>query len=447
MSSPNGQSNTTNASGGDATAGAPTSAWAGGPPASLRPAGAAQATPERAVGGLAGGANVDATPGGSVRISARAGGGAAAVDLSALKALIDESISQAVGAATAPLHQELGALKQRFADAESRASTDGDDDDDDDDEESVSVIGAILGDQRTYLTIDPKSNRHFGAADVAHGGDFKPKRHDLYGHKPWMVLTKDGNDTGGILGLALSYAEPLALFGKAAVDATDHLSEVFAAGIDDPEAFLEDMVALRNTVRELYGLTNLFRSIVVQKSRALRPGATEYDKAEVKFLERALHERDFSTADTASEIATLRAMFAKRSTKSDLERLAKKGSGGGGGGGADLAADSGSESGSDASDKRRKRNKKKREKAKERKRHAKDGESNGRSVGGSREARRDGDGSGGGGGGSSSRSAPSSSGGKRRDAGGGGKSSKPKGKRAATPRHGSGSDDDEAGFE
>ena len=169
-------------------------------------------------------------------------------------------------------------------------------------------------------------------------------------------------------------------------------------------------------------------------------------RAEVKFLERALHERDFSTADTASEIATLRAMFAKRSTKSDLERLAKKGSGGGGGGGADLG-DSGSESGSDASDKRRKRNKKKREKAKERKRHAKDGESNGRTVGGSRDARRDGDGSGGGGGGSSSRSAPSSSGGKRRDAGGGGKSSKSKGKRAATPRHGSGSDDDEAGFE
>ena len=32
-----------------------------------------------------------------------------------------------------------------------------------------------------------------------------------------MVLTKDGNDVGGILGLALSYAEPLSLFGKAAV--------------------------------------------------------------------------------------------------------------------------------------------------------------------------------------------------------------------------------------
>lgn len=97
--------------------------------------------------------------------------------------------------------------------------------------------------------------------------------------------------------------------------------------------FLQDLVALRNSVRELYGMSNLLRSIIVQKARALRPGATDYDKAEVRYLERALHERDFNTADTAAEIALLRDKFAKRSSKADLERLSKKASGGGTGGG------------------------------------------------------------------------------------------------------------------
>ena len=439
-----------------AAQGAPASAWAGGPPESVRAALAIAATPPPGGTRLANGSSANATPGGSVRVASGSGSGAAAVDLAALKALIDESINRAVGEATAPLHQELGAIKQRLSDAESRASDveqssdDADDDDDDDEGDEDDEIDAIVQNEGTYLAVDAKSNKHFGAADVANHGDFQPKRKDLYGHRPWMVLTKGGNDTGGILGLALSYAEPLSLFGKAAADASEHLAEEFAAGVEDPERFLRDLVAVRNTQRELYRMCNLFRSIIVQKARALRPGATAYDKAEVQYLERALHERDFATADTAGEIASLRALFAKRSNKSELERLAKKGGGGGGGGGRD---DGGSDGGSDSdasSSGRRSRNKKKRDKAKQRKRDAKqrEGQSNGRTVGGGGDTRRDGGGTRDRGDSSSSRSSSAAGGGERSHRGGGGKGKQTRTRDAASREQpGRADDDDEAGFE
>ena len=119
-----------------AAQGAPASAWAGGPPESVRAALAVAASPQAGGAGLANCAAADTTPGGRVRVASGGGGGATAVDLAALKALIDDSISKAVGEATAPLHQELGAIKQRLSDAESRASDvelsseDADDDDD-----------------------------------------------------------------------------------------------------------------------------------------------------------------------------------------------------------------------------------------------------------------------------------------------------------------------------
>ena len=121
----------------------------------------------------------------------------------------------------------------------------------------------------------------------------------------------------------------------------------------------KDLVALRNTLREQYRLTNVYRSIIVQKARALRPGATDYDKAEVKYIERALAQRDFAAPDTAAEVKALRGNFARKSNKAELERLSKKGAGGGGGGG----DSSGGESSDDDSDAgaRKSRNKKKRE--------------------------------------------------------------------------------------
>ena len=55
----------------------------------------------------------NATPGGGVRVAAAAGGGAAVFDLAAFKSVMDDSIRSAIATATAPLHAELGALRER----------------------------------------------------------------------------------------------------------------------------------------------------------------------------------------------------------------------------------------------------------------------------------------------------------------------------------------------
>ena len=358
----------------------PASSWAAGaPPTAAPPAEPAPpATPAGKKPGLAGGTPVNKTPGG--------GGGAAAgtagldpLMLAALSSMLDEKLAkQAAG-----FNQQLGALKERVdiaeAIAESRESgrssgdersgDDGDDDSEeyDDDDDRLSV----LDDDEYFLALDVKANKHFGVAGLANAGEFKPHRHDLYGHKPWMVLTKGGNDAGGSLAFALSYAEPLSLYGKGLADKLDRMAEAFAAGDYDPHEFLEDLVAARNTARENYALANRMRSIVVQKARAQRPGATVYDKAEVKYLERVLDERDYATADTADEIAQLRKGFAKRSNRAELDRLSKSAAGGGGyaggGGGGGYASDD-VPSDDEGSSRGKSRSKARRDKAKERKR-------------------------------------------------------------------------------
>jgi hypothetical protein len=62
----------------------------------------------------------------------------------------------------------------------------------------------------------------------------------------------------------------------------------------------------------------------------VRPSASDYDKAEAKYIERSMDERDFGTADIDSAIADLKADFAHASRKSDLNVLSKRGGGGGG---------------------------------------------------------------------------------------------------------------------
>ena len=287
-----------------------------------------------------------------------------------LKAVMDDSINDALRKAVAPLHEQIGALKERvdiaeaIADSRSGSGGEGDDADvDDDDDDSTSEL-SVLDDEGMYVPIDVKRNKHFGAAELASNDEHKPHRHSLYGQRAWMVLTKGGNDTGGTLGFALGYAEPLSLYGKVAADKADDLAERFAEGDFDPREFLDDLVAMRNTLREQYRLANVFRSIVVQKARALRPNATEYDKAEVKYLERALDEQDFASPDTAAEIDRLRGRFAKKAQRSSLDSLARKASGGGGGGGAAADTDSDDSGGGGSNSKSKKR----REKAKAKKR-------------------------------------------------------------------------------
>ena len=362
----------------------PTGTGLGAAPASLNPLASAYLPPGSPFGGygMAVPQATNTTPGGTVRVQSTVGGTIPSVDLAALKSIIDESVHKAITGATAPLHEEIGALRERANRAETAvdefAKRVEESESDGGSESAVSTIASLIADEDFYLRVDAKQNQHFGAADLANNGQFKPHRHDLYGHAPWMVLTKGGNDTGGVLGFALSYAEPLALYGKTSYEGcTDILERAIAMESDDDfQKVIESLVALRNNLREHYRMCNLFRTIIAQRARALRPGASEYDKAEVKYIERVLNERDYATADTADAIARLKNQFSRRSNKAHLEHLSKKtgGGGSGGGGGANVDSDDDSDDGGSS---RKSRNKKKRDKAKAKKRAARESESAG----------------------------------------------------------------------
>ncbi len=67
-------------------------------------------------------------------------------------------------------------------------------------DDDISEANSLLEDEELYVPVDCKSNPHFGAADLQNNGEFKPARRDLYGHRGWMVLTKNGvgqRDVGG----------------------------------------------------------------------------------------------------------------------------------------------------------------------------------------------------------------------------------------------------------
>ena len=445
-------------------------AWADGAGAASAPpaASAATTTPAKSKPGVDGAATADKTPGGSVKVGGPGGGGAT-FDSAALKSLLDESVHNAVLAAVKPLHEEIGALRERVdiaeAISESRAASDRESVDDDSTSDGTS-LSDLLADAGVYVGFDSKSNPHFGAAELAANSKYKPSRYELYGHKPWNVLTKFGEDTNGALAQSLSYAEPFCMYGKAAFDRADDLASRVAAGDVDQVDFLEDMVALRNTLREVYKLSNVFRTIIVQKARALRPGATAYDKAEVKYLERALAEHDYASPDTAPVVAALRGQFAKRASRSDLDRLAKQGSKGGGGGGGGGGAASDLDSGSDADSESGKKSKsqRKREKAKAKQREARErgggggrgggdgGARNGRDGGSASRNGRDGDRGGGGGrsGGGSRNGRGGSPHGSARGDGGGRPphaEKKPKSRKPKEERRDADDGDDESGFE
>ena len=98
-----------------------------------------------------------------------------------LLATLEESVQRSVREATATLHEEIGVLKARLLRAE---SDDDESDDDSSDSSDDSSTNSLLEDEGMYVPIDCRRNPHYGAADLERNEEFKPKRHDLYGHRP-----------------------------------------------------------------------------------------------------------------------------------------------------------------------------------------------------------------------------------------------------------------------
>jgi hypothetical protein len=131
-------------------------------------------------------------------------------------AVIQTAIAEAVKQAIAPLREELDEMRSDIASSAYYVSHDDDDDGDDDEsssndgssdggggapaalparaapDSSRGFIESLLADKSIFVNVDPTGNPHWGAATLSDQSRFKPHRYDLWGHRPWMVLSKGG---------------------------------------------------------------------------------------------------------------------------------------------------------------------------------------------------------------------------------------------------------------
>ena len=175
-----------------------------------------------------------------------------------------------------------------------------------------------------YVPINADDNPHWNAHHLAADPNHEPRRYSLYTNRTMDSLNEGRHEGGGQLGHGFSYAEPLCLWMHAA---NAYLAQILEL---QPEAG-EFLYPLLNSYRAIYNLANQYRHLIVEKARAVKPGATDYDKSESKFVERAMDERDFATADVPAAIAELKADFAFSARKADLNVLARRAGGSGGG--------------------------------------------------------------------------------------------------------------------
>ena len=176
-----------------------------------------------------------------------------------------------------------------------------------------------------------EDNPHWSARERASEQDREPRRYSMYGNKTHDALAAGRHEGGGMLGFSLGYAEATSLYQHAVVS---YLERIMDAGLDARNMRAELALVL-NSSRSIYNLVNTHRELLVTKARSVRPGASDYDKAEAKFIERSMDERDFGTEDVPAAIADLKADFAYSARRADLNTLSKRAGGGGGGGGLD----------------------------------------------------------------------------------------------------------------
>lgn len=168
-----------------------------------------------------------------------------------------------------------------------------------------------------------RNNPHWSAAERRAEASAEPRRFSLYGNKTADALSRE-REGGGLLGFSLSYLEPISLYMHSIIA---YLADIMRSDLDDELHYA--LTAVFNSARSVYDLANTNRYLIKIKAQAVRPGATDYDKKEAKFLERSLEERDFGTGDVPHAISELRAEFAHAAQKSELSTLSR-GAGSGG---------------------------------------------------------------------------------------------------------------------
>jgi len=198
-----------------------------------------------------------------------------------------------------------------------------------DDDTSSDVSYSSTGTEYCRLR---RTSSHWLGRRLADSPDQCPRRSSLYGYKPHDLLSAGKNGPGN-LGRSLTYLEPICAFAQSALS---NLSEVLDE-MGSRNEHKADLCAIWNTQSEVYNLCNELRQIICEQARALRPGASEYDKLEVQYILRTLDENDFADEDLPSLFARLKKRFAADTNRAERKQLAarasNRGGGGGGGGG------------------------------------------------------------------------------------------------------------------
>ena len=178
--------------------------------------------------------------------------------------------------------------------------------------------------EKEYLNVNAR-NRHWKAAERSQDVDQHPRRHSLYGYRPFDILAAGKHKGGGTLGVVMSYIEPLCLYLQTALDGVREAAELaheLPRGGADLARLLD---ATDNTLSSVYGLGNTLRTLVTERAEVTAPGCTQGDKLRQQWVESQINEDDLGRADVAPRVRKLKAAYDYEAGKQDLRKAANGG--------------------------------------------------------------------------------------------------------------------------
>ena len=159
------------------------------------------------------------------------------------------------------------------------------------------------------------------APERAADADQMPHRFSLHGYEPYDDLKSGRHGGSGTLGTIMQHLEPGVLYLKTGLDGL----RTCKAAVARRDPLRADLEAVYNTLNGAFGLINTLRTIICERAKVVRPGATPGDKKRQQWVESQLNEDDYETADVAPRIRKLKALYDYEAGKADLRKLASAG--------------------------------------------------------------------------------------------------------------------------
>ena len=220
-----------------------------------------------------------------------------------------------------PLMERLAKLEGAAAGRQARTGGDGTDPARPLDEASVSDGASSVSGIGDFAPVSGSNPHLYGAGRNLVGcGDYAPRRYSLHGDRTQAVLDAGPQEHGGTLGLAYSYAPCAATFQAAGLSLLERTLET----VDPSSEQYEALEACLNTFAGVYDMVNELRQLLVEKTDAVRPGASEYEKARAKFIIRTFAARDTPSDDVPYEIKKLKKAFSASAERADMYQVVRR---------------------------------------------------------------------------------------------------------------------------